>query len=58
MAEYGFMNDVLHVKKLESPTTTTIVIGMSFLIYLLAGVGLIYWTKRQTKLSQATPESR
>jgi type VI protein secretion system component VasK len=51
--EYAFMQG--QGNPLESPATTAIVIGVSFLIYALAGGGLIYWTRRQTKRFQAAP---
>lgn len=52
--EYGFMQG----KTLKSPATTALVLGVGFLIYVLAGGGLIYWTKRQTKRFRAAPALR
>ena len=46
--EYAFMQGP--PKELESPATAAIVIGGSFLIYALAGGGLIYWTTRRNWL--------
>ena len=52
--EYGFMQG----KTLESPATTALVTGGGFLVYVVAGGGLIYWTKRQTKRLQTAPASQ
>ena len=51
MFEFAAMHDG---KKYESPARTALLIGLSFLIYILAGGALIYWTKRQTRRSMGS----